>query len=121
MIPQQTNKANIINARLYAMLIVCNGNEPQTDWEKMYVNAVTRHYMAGMEAVSAELVEHLKIYGNHLSICSINQNWGEALQAMTDTPLEFRDEGYYEAMIEIEKKRNNCSCGFQQALDAHNF
>ncbi len=47
----------------------------------------------------------------HSPNCWLNQNWSEARMAMSDTPNEFRDAGYYEALQEIERKSQTCSCG----------
>lgn len=54
--------------------------------------------------------EQVNQYLQHSSQCQTLQNWEEALQAMADTPNEFRDEGWYIAQNEIEKKRTTCNC-----------
>lgn len=54
----------------------------------------------------------------HSVNCYLNQNWDEARQAMSDTPQEHRDEGYYLALAEINEKSCTCSCGIDEiAID----
>lgn len=59
-------------------------------------------------------------YMQHLSSCNLNQNWDEALEAMADTPNEFRDEGFYLAEQELEHKRKQCTCGLEAARNTAN-
>lgn len=53
----------------------------------------------------------------HKSTCYLNQNWVEALDAMNDTPMRFRDEGWHEAMAEINVKMRTCSCGLVELCE----
>lgn len=76
-------------------------------------------YLADASSMQEELAElkaeneRLIPYLRHLQTCSINQNWDEALQAMSDTPQQLRDEGYYLAQEEIERKQKTCTCGLK--------
>lgn len=83
--------------------------------EKSLTDAM--NHLAGasgeLEKLKAEN-ERLREYIRHLPTCNINQNWDEALQALADTPQQFRDDGYYSALKEIEDKRRTCTCGLNQ-------
>lgn len=56
-------------------------------------------------------ISKLPLYMHHLPSCYTMQNWDEALQALADTPDEFKDEGWTMAQLEIEHKRKTCNCG----------
>lgn len=58
----------------------------------------------------------LKPYIHHHPDCALNQNWDEAAQALADTPAGDRDEGYYQAVNELEEKRTTCTCGYTTIL-----
>lgn len=60
-------------------------------------------------------------YLSHLPSCNLMQDWTEAMQAMADTPSEFRDEGHYEALLEIEDKRNKCTCGLKEIMTEREY
>lgn len=61
-------------------------------------------------------IEDLKIYVKHLPTCNIMQDWYEADDAMSRTPESMRDEGFYIAQEEIERKKKTCICGLEELL-----
>lgn len=59
-------------------------------------------------------VNELIKYAEHLPTCNIKQDWTEALQAMADTPTQFRDAGYQQAQNELYSKMGKCTCGLNK-------
>lgn len=56
-------------------------------------------------------------YVDHKPTCTMRQDWSEAEQAFADTPTPFRDHGYDEAVAEMNRKKNTCSCGLKELTD----
>src|SRR5690349_14771606 len=75
---------------------------------KIISNFVT-HYGQDIPVVPFDL----RPYIHHHPDCNLNQDWDEAMQALSDTPQKDRDEGYYAAVEEVEHKRNQCSCKYR--------
>ena len=44
------------------------------------------------------------------------QDWLQAYQALADTPYQYRDERYYEALSELNEKKEICTCGLEEQL-----
>lgn len=61
-------------------------------------------------------ITFMEEFWKHLQTCNTMQDWSEAEQAMADTPNEFMDESYYEALLEIDEKKKKCTCGMEKAL-----
>lgn len=59
----------------------------------------------------------LKKYGDHTPECNTKQDWTEAEQALADTPTQFRDHSWNQAVDEMNDKKNTCTCGFWDELD----
>lgn len=58
----------------------------------------------------------LQPYLHHADHCNLNQNWDEAAQALADTPTDQRDEGYHMAVQEMEEKRRQCTCRYNEII-----
>lgn len=58
----------------------------------------------------------LQKYVKHLPECNIMQDWYEADDAMSRIPESMRDDGYYKAQEEIDKKKRTCTCGLEELL-----
>jgi hypothetical protein len=59
-------------------------------------------------------------YLRHLPNCNQLRDWSEAEQALADTPERFRDEGYYQAISEMDRLKNLCTCGLEEELKKEN-
>ena len=65
---------------------------------------------------SAGPKDGLEQYCQHLPTCNIMQDWSEAEQALSDTPMRFRDEGWEKAVEEMYRKKQTCTCGLNKKL-----
>lgn len=57
----------------------------------------------------------------HLPTCSTMQNWGEAEQALADTPQQLRSEDWNKAYEEMRTKMKTCTCGLQDIKEELKF
>lgn len=53
-------------------------------------------------------------YLKHLPNCNIMQDWSEADSAFAHTPNNMRDEGYSQAVEDLNTKRQTCACGLHE-------
>lgn len=59
-------------------------------------------------------IKEINKFLQHLPTCNLMQDWSEAADAVANTPQQFRDEGYCEAVQEMENKRRQCTCGLNE-------
>jgi hypothetical protein len=70
-----------------------------------------------MRQIIAKQDELISRKCKHNPNCWVNQNWTEARMAMADTPSQYKDAGYFEALQEIERKSQTCSCGLDNLVN----
>lgn len=63
-----------------------------------------------------QMIEDLLKYTDHLPTCTMRQDWSEAEDAFANTPSYMRGPDFDEAVSEMNRKKNTCSCGLHELV-----